>query len=288
MRNPYDTWRQADRVKMPGEPEDPDEVGNKPGASWLERTSKPKSPLYTILLLVAIMAGVIAYTSGDPRRAISIAPPWQPGEVILLNLCDSHGELIAPWELNVDSDGSSIVFTSDQRGVGYHEHSTVSADRDTLVPNRTELTYESERGRVEYTAAYGESSVTIQSSLPIGDEEAAIDLPDSPYFDNEQLLMVIRALPLKRGYKATLRDVITRAAMNTSITLRVVRKEKLEVPAGSFEAWKVDLKGTGRTVWIATSEPHPIVKYEDRKAQTTAELVQYTPGRKPAASVEAE
>ncbi|MDD2201651.1 MAG: DUF3108 domain-containing protein [Firmicutes bacterium] len=288
MRNPHDTWGQADGVRMPGEPEDQSDVGKKSGASWLKRAGRPKSPLYTILVLAAIMAAVISYTAGDPRRAISITPPWQPGEVSLLDLRNSHGELIAPWELRIDSDGSFIVFTSDQRGVGYHEHSTVSADRDTLVPNRTELTYESDRGRVKYTATYGDDRVTIQSSLPIGDEEAAIDLPDSPYFDNEQLVMVIRALPLKRGYKATLKDVITRAAMNTSITLHVVRKEKLNIPAGTFETWKVDLKGTGRTVWIATSEPYQIVKYEDRKAQTTAELVQYTPGMEPAAPVEPE
>lgn len=288
MRNPYDTWRQSDGVKMPGEPEDPSDVSKKSGASWLERAGKPKSPLYTILVLAAIMAAVFSYTAGDPRRAVSITPPWQPGEVSLLDLMNSHGELIAPWELRVDSDGSSTVFTSDQRGVGYHEHSMVSADRDTLVPNRTELTYESDRGRVKYTATYGENRVTIQSSLPIGDEEATIDLPDSPYFDNEQLVMIIRALPLKRGYKATLRDVITRAAMNTSITLHVVRKEQLEVPAGTFETWKVDLKGTGRTVWIATSDPYQLVKYEDRKAQTTAELVQYIPGTEPPASVKPE
>jgi hypothetical protein len=276
----YDTQGRVDYGQIPEEQRGINSYAsdNDTGSSWLKRAAKPRSPLYTILVLAAIMVAMITYTRGDPRGRVVITPPWQPGEVSVLEIRDSHGQLIAPWELRIDSNGKATLFTSDQHGSTYSEHAMVAADPDTLVPIRTELTYESDHGRIVYAALYGEDGVSIEASVPGQNEESIVELPDTPYFDNEQFIMVIRALPLKRNFKATLKDVITRAAMKTTITLNVAKKEKLEVPAGSFETWKVDLMGTGRTVWIAVPHPHQIVRFEDRKARTTADLVQYTPG----------
>jgi hypothetical protein len=248
------------------------------GPVWLQRAFRPKSPLAVLVTLMAIAIGVMAYTEGDPRRVIRLDPPWQPGEISRLEAYDPGGHLLLTWELSVESRGSQTVLISDREAAGFHERATVIADPRTLIPARTEFERESVEGRVDYVAEYGSEDVTIEADLPRGHEEAAVKLPARPFYDAEQLVMVIRALPLYGNFRGTLRSVVTRAGAQDNAILRVRGRESVSVPAGHFEAWKVDIAGTDQCAWIAVASPHQLVRYEDRKTGIFSELAEYTDG----------
>ncbi|MFZ5924407.1 MAG: hypothetical protein ACOYW4_04105 [Bacillota bacterium] len=49
----------------------------------------------------------------------------------------------------------------------------------------------------------------------------------------------------------------------------------MTVPAGTYDAWVVELKGTSQFAWISSSAPHELVRYENKQAGTVSELVEY-------------
>lgn len=277
---PYDTRGPYGRPDVP--PDIPPDIPERPmalgGPVWLQRVLKPKSPLAILVILMALGIGIMSYTQSDPRRVFRMDPPWQPGEVSRLEARDPHGGLQFTWVLRVDSQGEQTVFTVDRKGAGFHEHSVVYADPHNLIPTRTEFERESVEGRVTYLAEYWQDEVTIRANIPRGYEEAAVNLPARPFYDYEQFMMVIRALPLSDRFRGTLRSVVTRAGAQDNITLRVRSRENVSVPAGEFDAWKIQITGTGQLAWIAVAHPHQLVKYEDQAASTLSELVNYTEG----------
>jgi len=248
------------------------------GPVWLQRVFRPKSPLAVLLTLMAIGIGIMAYTEGDPRRAIRPDPPWQPGEISRLEARDPGGQPLLTWELGVESRSSQTVLISDREAAGFHERSAVATDHRTLIPARTEFERESVEGRVNYVAEYGSEDVTIRADLPRGHEEAAVKLPERPFYDAEQLVMVIRALPLYDNFRGALRSVVTRAGVQDNVILRVRGRESVSVPAGHFETWRVDIAGTDQSAWIAVARPHQLVRYEERKTGILSELTEYIEG----------
>jgi len=248
------------------------------GPVWLQRVLRPRSPLAVLLTLMAIGIGIMAYTEGDPRRVIRLDPPWQPGEISRLEARDPGGHPLLTWELSVESRGSQTVLISDREAAGFHERAAVVVDPRTLIPARIEFERESVEGRVDYVAEYGSEDVTIKADLPRGHEEAAIRLPARPFYDAEQLVMVIRALPLYGNFRGTIRSVVTRAGAQDSVILRVRGRESVSVPAGHFEAWKVDIIGSDQCAWIAVAHPHQLVKYEERRTGILSELTEYIEG----------
>lgn len=248
------------------------------GPVWLQRVFKPKSPLAVLLTLMALGVGIMAYTEGDPRRAIRLDPPWQPGEISRLEAHDPGGNLLLTWELSVESQGSQMVFITNREAAGFRERAMVFADPHTLIPVKTELERESGQGHVDYVAEYGSDEVTIRANLPRGYEEAAMRLPARPFYDDEQLIMIIRALPLSSRFRGTLRSVVTRAGAQDSVILRVRGRESISVPAGHFDTWILDIAGTDQSAWIAVAPPHQLVRYENRKTGILSELAEYTEG----------
>jgi len=255
--------------------EEPASLG---GPVWLQRVFRPKSPLAVLLTLMAIGIGIMAYTEGDPRRAIRLDPPWQPGEVSRLEARDPGGHPLLTWELSVESRDSQSALITDREAAGFHERAAVIVDPRTLIPARTEFERESVEGRVDYVAEYGPDDVTIKADLPQGHEEAAMKLPARPFYDAEQLIMVIRAIPLSGNFRGTLRSIVTRAGAQDSVILRVRGRESVSVPAGHFETWKVDIAGTDQSAWIAVARPHQLARYEDRKTGILGELTEYMEG----------
>ncbi len=272
-------WRPPGAPEVPHDTldilEEPAVLG---GPVWLQRVFKPKSPLAILIVLMALGVGTMAYTQGDPRRVIRLDPPWQPGEISRLEARDPRGGLMFTWELSVESRGAQSVLITEQRAAGFHERAVVFADPYNLIPSRTEFERESVEGRVTFLAEYRQDEVTIGANVPQGHEEAAVKLPARPFYDNEQFVMVIRALPLSDRFRGTLRNIVTRAGAQDSITLRVRGRESVSVPAGEFDTWKVQLAGTGQLAWIAVAHPHQLVKYENQTAGTLSELVEYAEG----------
>ncbi len=93
---------------------------------------------------------------------------------------------------------------------------------------------------------------------------------------------VIAALPLADGYATTFRNFDVMRRVVKPRALKVTGSEKVTVPAGSFDAWKVEItpaEGTGETtvLWVNKADRRVVkitnVLPEMNGATVTAELV---------------
>ena len=98
--------------------------------------------------------------------------------------------------------------------------------------------------------------------------------------DQRTLLQLARMLPLADGYATQFNSYLPVADQQDRVTLRVVGRDEVETPAGTYDAWHVDLDGDSRQTeaWIGVEAPYPLVKYREGRSGPLFELLEFTPG----------
>ena len=126
------------------------------------------------------------------------------------------------------------------------------------------------QGVATVEVAFADDRVT--GTLKAGAQEVPIDQElAAPVFGSDSALnLVVTALPLSEGYATTLRTFEIGMQQRTRLlSLSVVGSESVEVPAGSFETWKLALEpldgeGGAQTLWVTRDEPRLVVKTEGK------------------------
>jgi hypothetical protein len=119
--------------------------------------------------------------------------------------------------------------------------------------------------------------VVGEIKLPNQTVPIALDVPGGVLVgDGPGMAAVIAALPLADGYAATLQLVNLQAQKVVPAAIKVVGSERVDVPAGSFDAFKVTLASevANGTLWVAKGS-HAALKSVTSVpgAEVTAELL---------------
>lgn len=265
----------------PDVPERPDILG---GPSWLNRVFKPKSPIALIVILMAIAVAVVVWTEGDPRQTVRIRPPWTNGELSSFTILSATGSEMGSIDLGVimepeDGHVGQVKFIHEFHSRDLDKRCEIIADANTLKPMSSTLDRESAlSGHATITAEYGDTTASVGITSQRGTEQADVTLPETKYFDSEQVLYVLRSLPMHKRFKASINPVDPASAKVSQVIVQVVGKETISVPAGDFDCWRVDLRGMGMRAWISASEPYQLVAFDDTARNTHNVLVSYTTG----------
>jgi uncharacterized membrane protein YhfC len=192
-------------------------------------------------------------------------PPWQDGESAAYDVLVRGVEPQGNVTFGARRDGDGWALTSEWDVANDRVEGVVTVDR-ALTPVRTVL----EHGEERFEAHYGPQEVRFTG--PDGTARA-IDRPGVP-LDNDQVYQTLRAVPSAAGrrYHATLVNARVRAALPVSFAVRGV--ERVTVPAGQFEARRIDFwfLGGGVEAWYATAAPHLLVKRRDMMTGTVYAL----------------
>jgi hypothetical protein len=131
----------------------------------------------------------------------------------------------------------------------------------------------------------------ISTSANGHDTRVAVDLSGPVFADVPASEITIGCLPLADGYSATFRNWdVEKLALNPQahnperrVQLKVVGTERVTVPAGTFDSYKVELTPADggpnkETVWIARDSRMPVKTYDVEvlrgvTTSTTTELV---------------
>ena len=110
---------------------------------------------------------------------------------------------------------------------------------------------------------YAEGKLDIDTTAPEGSQHTVMDVPEDAYDDNE-FLFLLRAIPFEVGHTATFTNVIATSAEKHVVTIVVIGEEELQVPAGRFDAYKVEISMAGdkRYVWYGKDKPHYLLKLD--------------------------
>lgn len=229
--------------------------------------------------LICLLIGLVmlATVPSCSKKDLSIEPPWETGEKSVYEV-KRDGTILATWEMRVEPDEAGIALVSEMKGTGFSEVARVKVDPRSLLPEAVSFAQETELTKAGYTATFTTDEAIVTVEPPPGSPSVPavrIDIPEGLHFENESFLMVLRAMPLKKGFKATVTDVVTRAGKVYPVEVKVIREEAISTVAGQSQAYVVELAGFSQYVWVAKDAPHQIFRFENSAAGTICELVSY-------------
>ncbi|GBD23638.1 hypothetical protein HRbin29_01307 [bacterium HR29] len=236
--------------------------------------------------LVGSLALVVLAACGGgttPTSKIFRAPPWNGPETYRYQLVQRE-HLYGYCELKTLPDAEPGKTKLERRCYdeeGFRDDGSALVDSATLQPfASTRVNFDPRRNRTATrTAVYGPEEVTLTldldgelrtatRKLPKPDEAS----PDPGWYDDESMLWLVRGIPLEEGWKGAYHNVSVGTAQVAVAEVTVLRKTRVTVPAGAFDAWEVLVRSSiTNRIWVNASAPHQIVKAQIE--QITYELL---------------
>jgi hypothetical protein len=190
--------------------------------------------------------------------------PWEDGELLRFVLKTPSGQSVGDLSASVRStnvDGREAWRVEAYMGIPKPEvakYVHVEADRESFRPINTML-YHSQLGTLR--AHFTDSERQIKMNRPGEEPEPYTQKLADVTYDNEQVLYLVRRLPLASGYKTSF--LLTGRPGATAVaSLEVVGIESVTVPAGTFECFKVEIgvPPAVETQWFSTDANRYVVK----------------------------
>ena len=227
-----------------------------------------KNVILVVLALLVIGCGA----TPTPTPVAKASMPWGNGDRAEYAI-EANGQAVGSLVFTTAAKDMGYVLTTETTIGAVKDVSNVRVD-DSLKPigATRQLTG---AGQSDFTlmTIYDKGKLMIQAKTSAGDKAATIDVPADAW-DNDQLLMSIRSLPLAAGYTYTLTNVVGANAGLIKTQLTVVGTESVTVPAGSFNAYKVEMSfgQSKQYIWVDTGTAHHIVKYENTDTKQVISL----------------
>jgi len=210
----------------------------------------------------------------DPKT-VALAPRLDPGAVAapVPELPLREGADV--YEARIETGGRTIpiTLTSTVRDEGEHWSVTdvmatpMGEGRETAWIAKPQLTLKRrtlEQGPVSIEIEVRDDRVTGRANMAGQNREISAESGGPIFGDSAGALQSIAALPLRVGYQAALRNFDILKQRPRILELKVIGIETVSVPAGTFEAFKIELapqdgSADRRTLWVAR-EPRKTVK----------------------------
>lgn len=236
-------------------------------------------PRLSILLVSALGLAIVAaacFSGSDnavePTAPVFLAPPWPPTEDLTYNVTrrgESPGTCILKTEpAEAGRSKLSRLCGKDE----FRDDGFAVVDAETLRPfEATRVFADSKQNkRTTYTSSYADELVRFQADVngDISETERELPLPGEEvtnpgWYDDESILWLVRGINLTEGYESEYTLVINAGQPRVhNVEVLVQAKERVSVPAGDFEAWKVRLRrgGSVNYLWIEAAAPNRLIR----------------------------
>jgi hypothetical protein len=210
-----------------------------------------------LLVLVAACGGG---GKDIPVSDVAGTVPWKTGESAVYTLKNRRDETVGKTTLSIAASGSNIELSQNFANDTATDVSTVVVDATTLKPVSATRKIKNSKDERELVVTYSKDGALIKD----GDKQSGISVPEHAY-DNDSSLFIWRTLPFAEGYQGKYVTIITNQRTKQEVTLKVVRKETVRVPAGEFTAWRLEIAadGANQVAWIADTATKPLVRYDN-------------------------
>ncbi|MHB1132476.1 MAG: DUF3108 domain-containing protein [Chloroflexota bacterium] len=220
-----------------------------------------------LLVLTSILLIVVAGCTASPASSPSLtlnAAPWKDGDKLAYDWLDKNGAKIGTSEATFVKDGSVWVLSNSDKIGNVDQTSKVRVDGTTLKPLGGEKTIKAQGTDAKIDTSYEGGNLKVTALVNGEQKSGSVDVPANA-LDNDQMLHTLRALPFAQGYEAKFVNVVSQNAAKVDTVVRVQAKEQVQVPAGTFEAWKVeaDFGQTKQYAWYQVDAPHTLLQYDN-------------------------
>lgn len=221
------------------------------------------------ILIIVFLAGCVP--KGEPLVVTSI--PWSEDENATYSIQTQAGDALGSATLSIIQKDDTWVLDDHEVVNGTPDDIVLTVSAEDLKPLAEERTLvipaggSIPEGTWKISANFSEDKLMVEAETPQGHQgPAEFKLPEDAFANDEVLFLLLRALPFAEGYTAHFTDVILWPNVQMPrLTITVIGKETIEVPAGSFEAWKVEVSvaGSKQQFWYTIEKPNLLVKYDN-------------------------
>ena len=199
------------------------------------------------------------------------AIPWAVGEECSYSVLDEDGEPMGTGVLKIEEEDGRLRLVQHYQNPEFDDRSVVLVDGDTLKPVSGERLISGEDGELRVEVRYSSGMAEVERiATEDGKEEQRTDeleVPEHAY-DWASSLFLWRSIPLRQDYEASYFNMATTVVgkpQRIRVTLRVAGQETVEVPAGIFQTWRLEIRSSGveQMAWYGTGESRPLVKYDN-------------------------
>ncbi len=226
--------------------------------------------LVALLTLGVLLAACGPAASGPKTAPIVSSIPFRDGESLTYSIREDSGATSGVGTLTVRREGANLRIeqryeeASPPAGAEANTDTTVVvANAETLQPASMQRDVAGRDASASFRAEYAADgkSVTVREG---NEKPRTLPLPDVVY-DNESSLWLWRTLALAEGFHARYVSVDAVGQSRQTVDLTVTGRQTVEVPAGRFEAWRLQVRSgrATRVAWINVEAPHEIVQWDN-------------------------
>jgi dipeptidyl aminopeptidase/acylaminoacyl peptidase len=198
---------------------------------------------------VVLSKAADAATVGVPRVAASLSP----GSASYQGKIEAGGQTI-PMSITqtIEEKGGSWVVTGTAKMPMGDAVDVTTLDKATLVPRKRSI----KQGPAVIELVFEGGKATGTVAMGGDPKPVSVDLGGDLFADGAGGQEALGALPLAEGYSTTFRNFDVRQQKVQLKQAKVAGSEKVTVPAGTFEAWKVEIASAdgepgSTTIWVA-------------------------------------
>ncbi|MCB9139368.1 MAG: DUF3108 domain-containing protein [Caldilineaceae bacterium] len=221
-----------------------------------------------LLLGAALLIAVsTACSRPEVQPLVMGAAPWSNTETSRYAITNLNGDFAGTLQYQIQQADDGWIFRREISSSETQEVISVETDDGVFLPRSALLVrvYATGEERVNTTYAGGQVDMELTTVQNVTTNERNHIPSDAR--DQRTVLMLLRTLPLEKGYSARMNSFLPVANLLDRVTVNVLRREEITVPAGTFDTWLVELDtGDSETrAWIGVDAPYPLVKFTESR-----------------------
>jgi len=222
--------------------------------------------LAALSLAATALAACSSETTTLSGEAIVSDVPWPASEQARYRLMDGDDEK-GSGALTIDSEGGRVTFRQTFESGSFNDEVEAVVDGSTMAPESVSRVIDGPEGKRHWEVAYGDAAASVVQSSEADERRDDISVPTRAY-DSWTDVFLWRTIDFRDGYEASYADVLSATLARPQVisqTVRVKGKETVKVPAGSFEAWRLEIRSAdgSQEAWYADSAARPLIRYDN-------------------------
>jgi dipeptidyl aminopeptidase/acylaminoacyl peptidase len=205
---------------------------------------------------VVLATKVDANTVGAPKPAVDL----QPGTYKYKGTVAAGGQQIPlSFSTTIKEDHGAWTASGTMESPMGTSTDVATLEKGTLIVRKRSI----RRGPMSVDLDFNGNKATGNMSMNGQDKPIAVDLGGPVFADSAASDEAIACLPLAQGYTTTFRRFDLQQQKEKLLQLNVTGVESVTVPAGTFDAFKVELTSADggndkQTLWIARDSRKPV------------------------------
>lgn len=239
-----------------------------------------------ILDIIFLWLIILIFTAIGCHKPISItndivAPNWINGEYLHYGIFRNDsiiGEIKTRLNFDMEEDIPVYILTiltdTELDNDNVWDSSVVCFRRDNFVPLWSWRKLETDFGFYITDTRYEDSDVDIRMETIDGKQSANLNL-SPPYFDNEMVLTLLRAVQFRHARKYSFNVAVPILLLGMNNTIRYGGKTTLTTPTGTFKCDKIYLVSPQNKIitYYEQNNPRRLICYQREKSKTSVILL---------------